>query len=500
MQVPSQADSEMGIIQRQSFANALIIYSGIAIGFVNMYLQPLCLDPETFGLTRVLLSFAGLVSSIMPLGAGNIMVRFFQNYISKVDNKNRFVSFVFSFGFLGFLLIAAILFVNSHWIIDSYAKQSLLFSNNFWLVLPLSFFMVGISLANAYSFALSKSVVPSFFSEFLIRLLLMLLVGLFYFNLISINTFILGFVGSYGINFLGITSYVFFLDRPTFRFDFYDLGKEEIRTMIGFGLLISLATIASIGLKNLDTVLLAKYMNLKMAGIYSIALFMGLFIETPLNSLDRIASTKMAIALAQKDQKEIQNIYHKSSSNLFWIGGLLFIGVNTCISPLLTYLPETYRGNELVILIISLGSLVNMASGSNTSIIYNSEHYIKGTFLLATMFILLLLLLWILIPLYGIMGSAIAIASTTTIFNLSKMAFIRHYFKMQPFGFDSLKLGILIVGILTLGLYLPHLPSPLLDLLYRGTVVSLCFLFLSFFFSLIPQELFDLTKKIRPFS
>jgi O-antigen/teichoic acid export membrane protein len=490
----------MGIIQRQSFANALIIYSGIAIGFVNMYLQPICLDPDTFGLTRVLLSFSGLVSSIMPLGAGNIMIRFFQNYIGQVDNKNRFVSFVFSFGVLGFLLIAGILLVNYQWIIDSYAKQSLLFSNNFWLVFPMSFFMVGISLANAYSFALSKSVVPSFFSEFLIRVLLMVLVGLFYYNFISIQTFILGFVGSYGLNFLGMTSYVFYINRPTFRFDFQILGKTEIRTMIGFGLLISLATMASIGLKNLDTVLLAKYVNLKMAGIYSIALFMGLFIETPLNSLDRIASTKMAIALAQKDQKEIQEIYHKSSSNLFWIGGLLFIGVNTCISPLLTYLPEAYRGNELVILIISLGSLVNMASGSNTSIIYNSEHYIKGTFLLATMFILLFVLLWLFIPLYGIIGSAIAIASTTTLFNLSKMAFIKHYFKMQPFGLDSLKLGILIMGMLTCGLLLPHLPSPLLDLLYRGTVVSVGFLFLSYLFHLIPQELLEMTRKFLRFS
>lgn len=328
----------------------------------------------------------------------------------------------------------------------------------------------------------------------------MFLVGMFYFNFISIQTFIIGFVGSYGLNFLGMMTYVFYLDRPSFRFDFHTLGKEEIRTMIGFGLLISTATLASIGLKNLDTVIIAKFVNLKMAGIYSIALFMGLFIETPLNSLERIASTKMAIALAQKDKKEIQDIYHKSSSNLFWIGGLLFIGVNTCISPLLSFLPEAYRGNELVILIISLGSLVNMASGSNTSIIYNSEHYIKGTFLLATMFILLFVLLWILIPLYGIIGSAIAIASTTTIFNLSKMAFISHYFRMQPFGFDSLKLGILIAGMLTLGLFLPHLPSPPLDLLYRGIVVSFGFIFLSFIFSLIPQELLEMTRKLLPFS
>ncbi len=490
----------MGIIQRQSFANALIIYSGIAIGFVNMYLQPICLDPETFGLTRVLLSFAGLVSSIMPLGAGNIMIRFFQNYITQVDNKNRFISFVFGFGLFGFLLLSGILLLNSGWIIEAYSKQSLQFASNFWLVFPLSFFMVGIGLANAYSFALSKSVVPSFFSEFLIRVLLMVLVGLFYFNVISIQTFILGFVASYGINFLGMTSYVFYLDRPSFRFDLPSLGKNEIRTMVGFGLLISIATMASIGLKNLDTVLLAKYVNLKMAGIYSIALFMGLFIETPLNSLDRIASTKMAIALAQKDQKEIQDIYHKSSSNLFWIGGLLFIGVNTCITPLLTYLPEAYRGNEWVILIISIGSLVNMASGSNTSIIYNSEHYIKGTLLLAAMFIILFLLLWVLIPPYGIIGSAIAIASTTTLFNLSKMGFIRYYFKMQPFGFDSLKLGLLIAGVLSLGLLLPHHSSPLLDLFYRGTVVSFSFLFLSFIFRLIPQELLDMTKKFLPFS
>ena len=481
----------MGIIQRQSLANALLIYSGILIGFINMYLQPVCLSPEVFGLTRVLLSFSGLVSAIMPMGAGNIMMRFFQNYVGKEEEKNRFISFTFVFGLAGFAIFSILLLLNSGWIIDSYSKQSGLFAANFGFVFLLSFFMVCISLANCYSFALAKSVVPSLFSELLIRLFLMTLVGLFYFNYIGLEGFIIGFVCSYGINFIGVMSYVFHIDKPKFRFDF---GKLEWKGMAGFGIMIAIATMASIGLKNLDTIFLVRYLNLETAGIYSIALFMGLFIETPLNSLDRIASIKIAMAIAQNDQQEIKDIYHKSSSNLFLVGGLLFIGVNSCVTPLLTFLPPDYRGNELVIFIISLGSLVNMASGSNTSIIYNSEHYLKGTILLAGMFALLFILLWILIPLYGIIGSAMAIAITSSSFNLSKLLFIKRYYHMQPFGWDSVRLAILIGLVTIIGQYLPHLTLPVGDLVYRGMIVTVLYLGIAYFFKLIPEDSITMAK------
>ncbi len=500
----------MGVIQRQSLYNTVIIYTGILIGFINMlYIQPFYLLPEEIGLTRVLYSFSSLLSVILPLGAANILIRFFANNKNE-KGHNGFIGYVLFYAIICYLIFAIGLFASKNYISGQYAEQSKLFADNFWLVFPLSFFLTFLQIINVYSSLLSRSVFPSVVSEVFVRLLNILVVVLYHFGYLNFNAFILSFTAIYGLNLLAVSAYVFVIDRPKLRFSFKAFDKISRKTMFRYAILMTIAAMASLGLKNADMVILGKY-DLKAAGIYSIALFIGLFIETPLSSLDRIAGARMAIAIAHKNQKEISDIYHKSSTNLFLIGGLLFLGVNTCITPLLSFLPEIYRGKELIVLIVSMGSLVNMASGSNTSIIYNSDHYRKGTALLAGVFIFLIILLRILVPMYGILGAAISIAIGTTVFNLSKMLFIRRYFNMQPFGFDSLKLLMVITALAFAGYYLPNTISPnfmgktgykfdtIFEILYRGSVICGGYLGIAFLLKLIPEELLKPARKYLPF-
>lgn len=267
--------------------------------------------------------------------------------------------------------------------------------------------------------------------------------------------------------------------------------------MLRYGLVMTIAAVASLGIKSIDMVIFAKYVSLKMAGIYSVALFIGLFIETPLNSLERIASTKMAAALSANNTKEVYDIYHKSSANLFLLGGLLFLGVNACITPLFSFLPIEYQGNEIVVLIVSLGALFNMASGSNTSIIYNSEHGTKGTVLLAGVFILLVILLIVLVPAYGTIGAATAVAFGTFSYNLGKLLFIKTYYNMQPFTLNTVKLAGLILLLLGVAVYLPHLNNAFLDILYRGSIVTLAYISVAYVLKLIPDELLSTLNKVK---
>ena len=489
----------MGVIQRQSLYNTIIIYTGILIGFINMlYIQPFYLLPEEIGLTRVLYSFSSLLSVILPLGAANILIRYFA--INKNENgHNGFIGYVLFYAIICYLIFAIGLFASKNYISGQYANQSKLFADNFWLVFPLSFFLTFLQIINVYSSLLSRSVFPSVVSEIFVRLLNILVVVLYHFGYLNFNAFIISFTAIYGLNLLAVSAYVFIIDRPKLRFSFKTFDKISRKTMFRYAILMTIAAMASLGLKSIDMVVLGVYVDLDIVGIYSIALFIGLFIETPLNSLDRIAGARMAIAIAKNNKKEISDIYHKSSTNLFLIGGLLFLGVNTCITPLLSFLPPIYHGKELIVLIVSIGSLVNMASGSNTSIIYNSDHYRKGTALLAGVFVFLIILLRILVPMYGILGAAVSIAIGTTVFNLSKMLFIRRYFNMQPFSLNSLKLLLLIFALFIAGQYLPHLSNPLVDILYSGSIICGSYLLLAFLLKIIPEELLKPARKYLPF-
>lgn len=480
----------MGIVQRQSILNTAVVYTGILIGFINLlYIQPLFLKPEEIGLTRVLYSFSGILSVLMPLGAANILVRYFPQYRKDDEGHNGFLGFVLLYALVGFLFFSIILYLTRDFVTAQYVKQSRLFADNYWLVFPLGFYLTFIQILNIYSFSLFKSVAPSVFSEIVVRALNIAIIILYHYGYLSFSQFITSFTLLYAVNLLLLVIYAWIISKPKLLFNAAFFGKENRTMMYRYGLVMTIAAIASLGLKSIDMIILAKYVNLKDAGIYSIALFIGLFIETPLNSLDRIASARMASAISHNNKKEIEDIYHKSSNYLFLIGGLLFIGVNTCITPLFSFLPETYRGNELIVFIVSLGALFNMASGSNTSIIFNSEHHQKGTYILGGVFVLLVILLFILVPAMGTLGAAIAIASGTLTYNLSKFLFINKHYKMQPFTMASAKLLVLITAIILVGIYLPHLSNALLDILYRGSIVSVAYLGIAYLWKLIPDEL-----------
>jgi O-antigen/teichoic acid export membrane protein len=55
--------------------------------------------------------------------------------------------------------------------------------------------------------------------------------------------------------------------------------------------LLSVASFASLGLKYLDSIMIAKYLPLAQVGIYTIAVFIPTVIEAPLNSLEKIAAS-----------------------------------------------------------------------------------------------------------------------------------------------------------------------------------------------------------------
>lgn len=490
----------MGVIKKQSILNTIVVYTGIVIGFVNLlYVQPVFLAPEEIGLTRVLYSFSSILSVLMPLGAANIIIRYFPQYRNDDNGHNGLLGFAFLYAFIGFLFFSTLLYLTRDFISAQYVAQSRLFADNFWLVFPLCFYLTFTQLLNVYSFSLFNSVVPSIISEILMRLLNIAIILLYHFGVFNFNQFIFSFTAIYAIDLLLMVIYIAALNRPKLRFKFSEFDRPTRKIMFRFGVGLTVAAIASLGLKSVDMIILAKYVDLKKAGIYSIALFIGLFIETPLNSLDRIAGTRMAAALAHNNKKEIYDIYHKSSSYLFLIGGFLFLGVNACITPLLEFLPPAYRGNELIVLIISLGALCNMASGSNTSIIFNSKHHFKGTLLLAFVFLLFVGLLFLLVPVYGAIGAAMAIAFGTLSYNFGKFLFIKKYFEMQPFDSGSLKLAMVILAIFGISRALPIVFSqPFFEMFYRGAVVTILYGVLAIALKLVPDELLKPVRKYLP--
>ena len=478
----------MGIIRRQGIKNTITVYLGIIIGFVSLIIiQTKLLTQEELGLTRLILSFSMLVTMFVPLGINNATIRYFPLFKDKASKNHGFFAFMNLFPLVGFLLAFLVLWVFRDFILNQYRRESPLFLEYFDYVFPLIFCTSFVNVLTSYCNINFKSTVPAFLNDVVVRLLTIVVVAIYFLRWVDLDGFIRLFVGIYVIQFIILIFYIYHFDKFSLRIDWKIFREKNFLSLLRYGLLLWFAGVASIGLKYFDSIMIGKFMPLAFVGIYTVAAFIPTVIEAPLNAFEKIAAAKISFAWAENDRQSINNIYHKSSLYMFLLGGFLFLNINGNIHTLLSFLPEGYQQGEIVVIIISIGTLFNMATGLNVPIIFQSEKYRYGAVFLILLSILILSLQMLLIPIYGLAGAAMATSAASMIYNTMVFITVYRFFKLQPF--DRKNLSVLMIILFMFGAiqFLPHSANGILDIGWRTAVISAFYFFLIYYFRIVPE-------------
>jgi len=424
----------MGVIQRQGIQSTLITYAGMLTGFVSLLIvQPLLLQPEEIGLTRVLFSFSFLVATLLPLSASNITTRYLPKFRNPENGNNGFLGFLFLLLACGIVLILPVMYWGKYWIMNRYAEESALFVQYFEWVFPLSIILALIYVLNSYLYAVFRPLLPALAQEVLVRIFFILLIIIYAGGYLSLHQFVISYVLTYLFQLLILLVQTLRIGAFSLKINTLLFPRSLVKEMLVYGFTIFGAGFASLAIKLLDAVILGQYVPLALVGIYGIAAYIPTFIEAPVNALDKVASARVAHAWEKGDMENIREIYYKSARYLFVLGGFLFLMVTQNVRFLFKFLPESFLEGVPVVGILSLAALFNLMTGSNTAIIFSSKKFGGGAAALVAVAILHLILLFIFIPLYGLMGAAWATCISSFSYNAFKYVFIFHRFKLQPF-------------------------------------------------------------------
>jgi O-antigen/teichoic acid export membrane protein len=486
----------VGVIKRQGIKNTIITYIGILIGAVNIiFIQPKLLTPEELGLTRLLYDFAYIIGLAVPLGLPNIIVKFFPFFKDRNLKHNGFAGIILIVFLVGFIISASSLLFFKPAITSYYIDKASLFVHYFSFIIPFTFIVSAITITTAYCQALFKSTIPSFLNDICLRLGTIVITIMFFNKWITLDYYVYLFIGLYAIELLVIVGYIVFVDTISFKPNKVVLKEHSVKKMMKFGLLLCLASFASIALRKVDVLFLGTS-SLELVAVYTTAIFIASFIEVPLGALERISHTKIADNFSKENYTEIEKIYKDSVKYLLIIGGLLFIGINTCTQYVyqIGHLPDVYLQCIDVVYIVSIAALINISTGINSAIMFYSKHYVLGTILLVGTLLVTILLNIILIPKYGIYGAAIASASGSLIYNFSKFSFIYYKFKFQPYTIKSLFILLIIIISTIIGYVIPSISSnAFVNVLVKGLIVSSVYIGSIYQFKLSP-ELFNMIK------
>ncbi|SDS21287.1 Membrane protein involved in the export of O-antigen and teichoic acid [Polaribacter sp. KT25b] len=476
----------MGIVIKQSFKNTLFIYLGFAVGGINtLVLYTRFLEDEYYGLVTFLLATSNILMPLIALGIHHTIVKFFSSYFTKID-KDKFLSSVL---FLPLLIAIPIGFFG-----DLFYEQ---ISNHLSVKNPIikeyTFVIYLVAFACAYFevfYAWAKvnfqTVFGNILKELYNRVAVMILLFAVYFQWITKSEFIYYLTGAYFIRMLLMMFYAFRLYLPKFTFQRPDNFKE----VLSFSFYIILAGSAGAIILDIDKFMIPGKESLETAAYYTVAVFIGSFIEAPSRAMLNILQPLTSKTLNEKNHLEVASLYKKSSINLLIISGFFFVLINANINELFRLLPVQYAGGALVVFMISLLKLYNGFLGNNGAIINNSKYY-KITLPYSLIMAISVYFLNKLFYYELDMGTdGLALATLIVIFsaNTSKIFFVKRKFSMTPFT-DKSFIMVLVIAVLYLLFNFWDFPihninvfnfpiDPIINIILKSAIIAVIYLFL----------------------
>ncbi|MDD3737963.1 MAG: oligosaccharide flippase family protein [Lentimicrobiaceae bacterium] len=465
----------MGIIIKQSIKGTFWSYVGVIIGFVTTgLLFPRYLTTEVIGLFSLLVSFSTIFAQFSSLGVNGITSRLFPYFRNNENNHNGYLFITTIVILIGFSLIMLFFALFYPYFVASNIEKSYLLSEYAYLIIPMTFFVLIFNYLDTYNKLLYDAVLGTFLQEFLQRVLILISLILFILKVINLQTFIILYSASVCAKAVVIFIYLLIKGNISFKPNLKFISPELRREMISVALFSVLTGLGSSLVFQFDKIIVNDILGLKLTGIYTIGFFFGSLVVIPSRTLLRISGTLIADEWKNENVDKIESIYKKTCITQFIIALYIFGGIWLNISNIIEVLGNEYLAAKWVIFFISLGYVVHMGTGANDQIITYSKHYRVSLWFNLIMIVTIIALMYLIIPIWGITGAAIAVCITFIINNLLRFLFLQIKYKMQPFNINFIY-AILILVLAFIGTnYLPQLPL-IADILVRSTIYTVVF-------------------------
>lgn len=188
----------MGLVIRQSIQSSIISYAGVAIGYINLlYLYPKFLSLEQVGLFRTIQDAAILFAPFAQFGLAQTIVRYYPRLVKDKKSSQAFINLILLLSLLGFGIFFLVFKIFEASILSYFEDNAAQLIQYTSIVIGSTLLLVLIAVLEAFSRSLLKTVIPNLLREVVSRLLLSILVLLYFSQILTFDQFIMGSLISY---------------------------------------------------------------------------------------------------------------------------------------------------------------------------------------------------------------------------------------------------------------------------------------------------------------
>lgn len=441
----------MSTIRKKSLTATIWIYAGFLIGAINTYFftHKSWFSTDQYGLTRVMLEISQLMFAFSTLGVTSYLYKFFPYYEDNLEpKKNDLLSVAFLVSLAGFIITCLGVFFLEPVIVRKFSTNSMLLVQYFYLTLPLAFCILIYNILEAYSYGFEKGVLTSLLRETVLRLYTMVIIVLKIFNIISFKIFIFLFSFQYAVIVIVLGIYLHKQNKLWLSFKISRVTRKFRKKIIAILGLTFIVIVVSVLRSSIDGLVLAAKQNLGKVGIFGFAAYMVSVLQAPFRSIVAITIPILSRAWKEKDHKEIEKIYKRSSINLLSFALFIFfcIWLNYTNAIHFFGINPDYLEGKWVFFLLGIVTIIEMGTGVNGQIIGTSTYWRFELWTSLLLTALIIPLSYFLTVKYGILGPAIANLVSFSIYNFVRFWFLWKKFYLQPFSRKTAEVIVIAIG------------------------------------------------------
>ncbi len=189
-----------------------------------------------------------------------------------------------------------------------------------------------------------------------------------------------------------------------------------------------------------DTLMLSGFHGEDAVGIYNIALKIASLNTIALIAINSIASPKFSEIYSSEGNRRFRRIVQQTTLLTCLISLPIFVVILLFPENVLRIFGQEFAIGKSALIILSIGQLVSAFSGSTMIVLNMTGREKAGRNILTVTVVLNIIINYLLIPRYGILGAAIATMSSTIFWNLISVIYIYKSFGFFTFPFNRNKI------------------------------------------------------------
>lgn len=442
----------MGIVVRQSIKGTLMNYLGVAVGFITtFFVMTKYLTQEEVGLTRVMADAAILLSGLGALGTNTSALRYYPYFRDKNSRDHGFFGWTIIVPAIGFTIFTILFFAFKSAIIGMFADKSSLFVDYIYLVIPMAFFMMYMTVFETNANILMRIVVPKFVREVGIRLFTLADYILYITKVIDLDGMVLGLCLAYLVATLLNIIYLLSLSKISFKIEPGHISRWLRRDFMFYTLFLTMAAVIGNIIPSINTFFISAQLGLAITGIYTIASYMANLVEIPYRSVSAISRPIISQAMKDNDNQRAAEICKSVSLHQLIAGAFVFFIIWINIDLFFELLPngDKYVDGKWVFFLLGLAKLVNSSLNIGVTVLSYSRWYYLQLIFTAILTISAIILNNSLIPVLGMTGAAWSSIISFSVYYLFLLSLIIWKTKISPFSWKEV-IVVLIIAVMFL--------------------------------------------------